>query len=410
VKINSCRLCKTSRLKTLLSLGEQAFTGIFPKLENEVVPVGQLDLVKCEDCDLVQLGHSFDLNKMYGMNYGYRSGLNGSMVRHLNAKVSDISSRLDLKNGDLIIDIGSNDGTTLRAYPDRGLTFVGIDPSAEKFRKYYPSDVEIIPNFFSADLIVKRFGQRKAKVVTSFAMFYDLEDPVAFMKDISGVLADDGLWCFEQSYLKSMIETNSYDTICHEHLEYYGLKQILLMTKMAGLKVIDVDLNDVNGGSFSVYAAKIESQIQVNQKKIEKMLADEDAFGLYSEKTFEKFAKGVETHRKTIRQFFDQARAKGEKVIGYGASTKGNVMLQYCGVSADDMMCIAEVNEDKFGAFTPGTLIPIVSEAAARRMNPDYFFVLPWHFREGIVKRESDFLKEGRKLVFPLPEFDVVHS
>jgi hypothetical protein len=410
VKINKCRLCQSDQLRSLLDLGEQAFTGIFPKLENEKVPIGQLELVKCDKCDLVQLGHSFDLNQMYGLNYGYRSGLNGSMVRHLNAKVADLTSKLDLKEGDLVIDIGSNDGTTLRAYPDRGLTFVGIDPTAEKFRKYYPSDVKIIPNFFSAALVKNCFPNRKAKVVTSFSMFYDLEDPVTFMKEVSGILADDGLWTFEQSYLKSMLETTSYDTICHEHLEYYGLKQILLMADLAGLKIIDVDLNEVNGGSFSIYAAKIESKFQINQKKLDEMIAEEERYGLYSIKTFEKFAAKAQEHRKIIRQFFDQARAQGKKVIGYGASTKGNVLLQYCGITADDLMCIAEVNEDKFGSFTPGTLIPIVSEASARRMNPDYYFVLPWHFREGIVKREAEFMREGGNLIFPLPKFEVVQT
>ncbi|NDG86122.1 MAG: methyltransferase domain-containing protein [Proteobacteria bacterium] len=297
----------------------------------------------------------------------------------------------ELSEGDLIIDIGSNDATTLRAYPDRNLQFLGVDPTGEKFKSYYPSDVRLIADFFNARLVKEQYPGTKAKVITSFSMFYDLEDPVAFMKDIEEVLHPEGIWVFEQSYLKSMIETNSYDTICHEHLEYYGVKQIVQMAGRSGLKVIDVELNDVNGGSFSIVAAKKDSKLKPESAAIERLLNDEEKTGLYSRSTYADFAKRVSLHRENVRKFFDWAASERKRIIGYGASTKGNVLLQYCGITGKDMPCIAEVNEDKFGAFTPGTLIPIVSEAAAKRMYPDYFFVLPWHFKAGILNREKAF-------------------
>ena len=409
-KIAHCRICKSSTLTTLLSLGSQSFTGIFPKDDKIEVPVGQLDLVKCDKCDLVQLGHSFDLNLMYGQNYGYRSGLNGSMVRHLNDKVQKLLRIVDLQDGDLVIDIGSNDGTTLRAYPDRSLEFVGIDPTGSKFKAYYPSDVRLISDFFTADLVRKQYPQKKAKVVTSFSMFYDLEDPILFMKDVESVLHPEGIWVFEQSYLKSMIDTNSYDTICHEHLEYYGVKQIHWMAEQAGLKLLNVEFNDVNGGSFSVVAAKKDSKLPQNKEVIDGILNNEEKIGLYSAKTFEDFSKRVSAHKIFVKKFFEWAHLERKRVIGYGASTKGNVLLQYCGITGTDMPCIAEVNEDKFGSFTPGTLIPIVSEAAAHRMNPDYFFVLPWHFKAGILNREAAFQKKGGRFIFPLPEFNISPS
>ena len=400
-KIAHCRLCKTQSFSTLLSLGEQSFTGIFPKNDQLEVPVGPLELVKCQKCDLVQLGHSFSLDQMYGQNYGYRSGLNGSMVRHLNDKVQKLA------DGDLVIDIGSNDGTTLRAFPDRNLEFVGVDPSGAKFKSFYPSDVKLIADFFTADLIRKQCKKQKAKVVTSFAMFYDLEDPIAFMKDVESVLDEEGIWVFEQSYLKSMLDTTSYDTICHEHLEYYGVKQIHLMAAEAGLKLLDIEFNDVNGGSFSVVAAKKASKLPQNSKVIETILNEEEKSGLYSAATFEKFSNRVAEHKIFVKKFFEWTRSERKRVLGYGASTKGNVLLQYCGITAAEMPCIAEVNEDKFGSFTPGTLIPIVSEAAAHRMNPDYFFVLPWHFKAGILNREGAYQSKGGRFVFPLPEFTV---
>ncbi|HWZ95969.1 MAG TPA: class I SAM-dependent methyltransferase [Opitutaceae bacterium] len=407
-RISKCRLCRSANLASLLDLGEQCFTGVFPKSVHDPVPSGRLELAKCGHCDLVQLMHSFDSAQLYGHTYGYRSGLNGSMVHHLESIVHGIVGRVGLAHGDLVIDIGSNDGTTLRAYPDRGLDFLGIDPTGEKFKRFYPSDVRVVPDFFSAAAVKNAVGPKKAKVVTSIAMFYDLEDPGEFMKEVVSVLAKDGVWVFEQSYLGSMLQTNSYDTICHEHLEYYGLKQIHRMTEAAGLKIMDVTFSDANGGSFRITVSSQDSPYPENAALVQSILEKEDRGGLYSLPTYEKFATRVEAHKKAVHQFFARAKAERAHVLGYGASTKGNVLLQYCGVHTRDLACIADVNEDKFGSFTPGTLIPIVSEATAHQMKPDYFFVLPWHFRAGILQRENLFREAGGKLVFPLPELEIV--
>jgi hypothetical protein len=221
----------------------------------------------------VQLRQSYDLAEMYGMNYGYRSGLNASMVAHLHSKVAKILALNILKPEDLVIDIGSNDATTLRAYPQDQYQLAGIDPTGIKFAEYYPENIKLIPEFFSADAVAKALDGKKAKVITSFSMFYDLEDPIAFAKEIEGALADDGIWVFEQSYLPAMIRTNSFDTICHEHLEFYALKQIMLIAKAASLKVLDVEFNDVNGGSFSITAAKESSALQPDTNKLNQILS-----------------------------------------------------------------------------------------------------------------------------------------
>ncbi|MBI3633461.1 MAG: methyltransferase, partial [Candidatus Vogelbacteria bacterium] len=231
-KVSKCRVCGNPELVLVVDLGEQYLTGVFPKVNNEAnLTKGPLRLVKCHGdehcCGLLQLEHSYDLGEMYGENYGYRSGLNSSMVSHLHNKVRQIQSRVKLQQGDLVVDIGSNDGTTLSAYP-KDLQLVGIDPTGAKFSAYYPSHVSLIPDFFSAEVLTKHLPGKKAKVVTSFSMFYDLESPVDFARQVASVLdAVDGIWVFEQSYMPLMLERNSYDTICHEHLEYYGLEQIV---------------------------------------------------------------------------------------------------------------------------------------------------------------------------------------
>src|ERR1019366_933088 len=232
--------------------------------------------------------------------------------------------------------------------------------------------------------------------------FYDLESPLNFVKDIYDILDDNGIWVFEQSYLPSMVETNSYDTICHEHLEYYGLKQIKWLCDKVGFKMIDVDINNINGGSFRITVSKTQSTLVADGAKIARLLDKENSDGYNALDVYSRFSANVIKHKEELTNLIKNLTASGKKIFGYGASTKGNVLLQYCGFTNKDIPCIAEVNEDKFGAYTPQTHIEIVSEKIAREQNPDYFLVLPWHFRDGIIKREQDFLNKGGKLIFPL--------
>lgn len=410
-----CRICGNENLVSLINLGEQALTGVFPKSKFEKITSGPLELVKCHPksenddvCHLVQLHHSYDSSEMYGLNYGYRSGLNQSMVGHLTSIVKEIIAAVDLKKDDLIIDIGSNDSTLLQQYPGgKGLILTGIDPTGIKFKKYYPSHINLIPDFFSFENINKKFPGKKAKVITSIAMFYDLEDPISFVKQIHETLSDDGIWVFEQSYMPTMLETNSYDTICHEHVEYYSLRQIKYMLDKVGFKILDVVLNDVNGGSFRIAAAKNNSTHIPKSSALECESAEKKLM-LDTLKPYEEFNKNVDLHKKKLLSFIIELQQQGKKFFGYGASTKGNVILQYCGISFKEIPFIAEVNEDKFGSFTPFTHIPIISEKEARAMKPDYFLVLPWHFRKGILEKEKEFLKSGGKFIFPLPKIEII--
>ena len=405
--IEKCRISGSTNLIPVLSLGNQYLTGVFPKTEDEEITKGPLDLVWCPDSGLLQMKQSYSLDEMYGDNYGYRSGLNSSMVSHLTNKVKTLQRLVKLSESDLVIDIGSNDATSLKAYSGNHRK-VGIDPTGLKFKEYYTDGIELIPDFFSAEAFESQFPGDKAKIITSIAMFYDLENPVNFVNDIEAVLDDEGIWHFEQSYMPSMLRTNSYDTICHEHLEFYSFKVVKNLLESCGMSVVDVQMNAINGGSFAVTACKKGASYKRNNAIIDWMLQQEDDLGLETPKPYRDFEDRVFKHRNNLLQLINALVADGKTIIGYGASTKGNVLLQFCGITTKQIPFIAEVNSEKFGSFTPGTNIPIISEAEARAMNPDYFLVLPWHFKYNILSRETAYIEQGGKFIFPLPEIEIV--
>jgi cyclopropane fatty-acyl-phospholipid synthase-like methyltransferase len=413
-EIQKCRICGNRDLVPVLSLGEQYLTGVFPNVREATLSRGPLELVACNTtnnrkvCGLVQLRQSYNLEEMYGENYGYRSSLNQAMVKHLGAKVQHLIQRYPLDPGDLVLDIGSNDGTLLSFYPEEDLTVVGIDPTAQKFASYYRKHICLIPDFFSAELFREKFGTRRVRVVTSIAMFYDLENPLSFMEDVTSILEKDGIWHFEMSYLPAMVKTMGYDTICHEHLEYYSLRQIKWMTARCGLKILNVEFNETNGGSFAVTVARQSSSYPENADQLEQLLHNEATQGLGTIAQQRAFEGAVISHKEKLLGLLSGLKEQKRVVLGYGASTKGNVLLQHCGITPDLLPAIAEVNKDKFGCFTPGTHIPIISEQEAHAMKPDYLLVLPWHFRENIIQRESAFLGRGGKLIFPLPAIEIV--
>ena len=406
--IKKCRICGNSDLIPVLSLGNQVLTGVFPRAKEEKITCGPLELVKCHGqgaCSLLQLAHSYDSAEMYGANYGYRSGLNRSMVSHLGQKVQKLVAKYPVYPGDIVLDIGSNDGTLLSNYPQGILPF-GMDPTAAKFHEYYQPRVTVIPDFFSAEKFLAESGGKKARMVTSIAMLYDLESPLDFVRQIASILDNNGVWHFEQSYMPSMIQVNAYDTVCHEHLEYYGLRQIQWMLEKNGLKILEVEINDINGGSFAVTAALESSLLPANESQIQKILQDEAIFETPT--PYEQFAKRVSHHREELREKISAIMREGATILGYGASTKGNVILQYCGLTTREIPAIAEVNPDKFGAFTPGTLIPIISEKEAHDRKSDFFLVLPWHFRSNLLEREAGYIRKGGKMLFPLPSIEIV--
>ena len=407
-EVSRCRISGSENLIPVLNLGYQVLTGVFPKSPSEEITRGPLELTWCPDSGLLQLKHSYDSAEMYGENYGYRSGLNQSMVDHLGDIVASLEKHFPINPGDVVLDIGSNDATMLKLYSARDIRRIGIDPTGRKFAEFYPPEISLVPDFFSFDAY-HSVESKPARIVTSIAMFYDLESPVDFARQIESILADDGVWHFEQSYMPSMLRLNSYDTICHEHLEYYSLGVVKTILELAGLRIVDVGMNAINGGSFAVTAVKASNRsIKPNEVVIDWLLGQEERMGLNTPRPYREFEEHVFRHRDDLTRLIRALNADGKKILGYGASTKGNVVLQFCGLTADDIPAIAEINPDKFNCYTPGTNIPIISEESARAMNPDYFLVLPWHFKDGILRREKDYLASGGKMIFPFPEIEIV--
>ena len=407
--ISSCRICVSNDLDIILDIGDHVSAGIFPAADEPDPPVGRLRLVMCRECGLAQLDRNFDPSALYHIAYGYRSGINASMRVHLAGIADEAMRSVTFGADDFILDIASNDGTLLKAYPDGSVIRVGIDPTIAQFGKHYPSDVITVADFFDAAAYLQATGARKAKVITSIAMLYDLAEPQKFVRDVAVCLDPNGLWIFEQSYVGSMLAQNAFDTICHEHLEYYGLAQIERLLEDNDLRAVDVSFNDVNGGSFRVHACHRDASFQ-SSTRLEVARRAEQRSGNGTLAAFDAFRLRVADITGKVRHFIESEHAAGKSVYVYGASTKGNIFLQYCGLDHQIIRACADRNPEKWGRRTPGTGIPIVSEAEAREAQPDYFLVLPWHFRAEFLEREASFLRAGGQMIFPLPEFTVVSA
>jgi cyclopropane fatty-acyl-phospholipid synthase-like methyltransferase len=406
-KIKYCRSCSSKKLDNLFSLGNHNYTGIFSKTKNLKTPAGELKLIKCKICSLVQLSENFNLKKIYGNNYGYRTGLNSSMVNHIKTKIKNIKKKIKIKSGDVILDIGSNDGTLLKCFNYKKYELIGIDPTISKFKKYYPKEIKTVAKFFSKKNLDKTLIKKKVKLVTSIAMFYDLPDPVSFAKDIYKLLDDDGIWHLEQSYSGHMLKNLSYDTICHEHLEYYSLKSIKYIFDKCNLKIIDIKFNEINGGSFAISVAKKNSSLKVNELAIQKILNDEIKNKINSTIKYKNFFKRIYKEKIKLVSLLSNLKNNNKVVFGYGASTKGNVILQYCNFKNNQIKFICDVNKDKENCYTPGSNIKIISENFAKKLKPDYYIVLPWHFKNFILEKEKSLIKSGTRFIFPLPTLQI---
>ncbi len=407
-KIEKCRVCGNQHLVTLLDLGNQYLSGIFPKTIDLDMYRGPLKLVKCDEttggCGHVQLEHTFDLPTMYGQEYGYRSGLNSSMVKHLQEKYQKISEFIDLKSEDIVIDIAGNDGTFLGFFPTN-LKLVSIDPTSSKFKEYFKEHVNYIADFFSEKTFRDFFGESTAKLVTSFSMFYDLENPCQFAKEVNSILdPEEGVWVLEQSYMPEMLRVNSFDTVCHEHLSYYGMRQLKYIMDNAGFKIIQFEFNDVNGGSVSMMVANKNSKYEECTEMLNELLDQELELGLDTTKPWEEFSSRINKCKSEFWELINACKEDGLKIAALGASTKGNVTLQTWKITAEDILVVGDVNPDKDGSFTPGTWIPIKSEDFVIG-EYDVFVILPWHFRNFFINNEKF---KGKKLLFPLPNPEIV--
>lgn len=405
----NCRSCRFELAQTEVNLGIQASSGVFPESKDILVPQAELKLFHCQNCRLVQLGDSLPQESLFGEGYGYRSGLNQSMVDHLKKLSRYLSGLIGSLPNTQVVDIGANDGTFLRAIREEfsGVTSIAVDPTLGNWSKYYDFESVLVPEFFTRRALLEE-NIENVGLITSIAMLYDLSDPLEFIQDVFDSLAPGGYWFTEQSYLPEMIRLNSYDTICHEHLEYYSLTSLEQMTSKVGFRIRDVRFSNSNGGAIGILLQK--PPLNGPESLLARWLLKSEATNPeLQDSTFRHFAARIK-HQIADLSLLIAALNNDEhaRVVGYGASTKGNTILQAAGLDHKSLLAIEEINPQKYGHFTPKTHIPICDQSGIEALQPTHKLVLPWHFRESVISRESAFLKNGGKLIFPLPKIDVV--
>ncbi len=407
----TCRVCGSKRLVPILSLGEQFVTNFVEESEKDSLK-GPLELVLCEaknGCGLLQLKHTLDHDVLY-KKYWYRSGISATMVKALTDIVSSAEKLVQLSHGDIVVDIGSNDGTLLRQFKTLGLTTVGFEPS-NLWELGVEGASKIINDYFNYKAFKREFRGKKAKLITTIAMFYDLEDPNTFVEDVKKCLHKDGLWIIQMNYLGLMLENNTFDNISHEHLEYYALMSLENLLNRHGMEPFDVELNYVNGGSFRIYVRHKGGKIvglPGAEKRLRKIRHYERKKEFDKKKAYDEFAKGIEKIKRDLMGFLRNEVKKGKRIFIYGASTRGLVVLQYFGIDRKLIEAAVDKNPDKWGKHMVGTGIPIMSIAQYRKEKPDYLFVLPYHFIEEIKDQERDFLKNGGKMIVAIPKFKII--
>ena len=407
-----CRSCDSHKMENILSLGDHKIVDFSEG--NKPASKSPLTLALCDDCNLLQLRHTTRSDLMWGDDYGYKSGVNETMKGELNDIAQKTQEMVNLTANDIVIDIGCNDGTLLKAY-DTAPSVVGFDPSYNVWKHARDHFVDnfgaekylMVNDYFKKEQYLRKYPEHSAKIITAIAMFYDLDEPNEFLQDVKKCLHPDGVFVIQQNYLKGMLDQLAFDNICHEHMEYYSLGSLEPLIEQNGLEIFDVSENDINGGSFRTSIRHQGSKVGGDNGSVAKMREDEKECGLDKKETYLNFAEKVKNSGKRLKEFVDCENKKGEKIYIYGASTRGGTLLQFCGIDNKQIIGAAERNPDKWGKTMKTTGIPIVSEEEARK-KADIFLVLPWFFRREITIREQKFVEDGGRLVYPLPKLEVI--
>ena len=401
--MSSCINCKSKKIKRIVKIEPQPLSGVFLYKKNKKQKKYPLNLYQCEKCKLVQFKNIIKKAKMFGSTYEYKTSLSNLMIKHIYKKAEYFKKKF-LKKNSKILDIGSNDGTFLNFFAKEKFELFGIDPSAQKFKKNYDRKINVIFDYFSKENLEKKYKSTRFNLITSFAMFYDVDDPNKFCADIEKILDEKGVWILELSYLPLMLKNLTYDQICHEHVGYYTLSVFNRIAKKNKLRIIDLSFNEINGGSIEIICAKNKSHFRSNISKIREVLNEEKKI---TKKSYDNFNTRI-NESKELLQMFLQLNSK-KKILGYGASTKGNIVLNHAKVTNSQIQEICDSSPKKFGKYTPGANIKIISKRRMRKLNPDYLLVLIWSFRKEVIKQEFNYLKKGGKLVFLLPRFHIVN-
>ncbi len=400
-KIKKCRICDDKNLIPINKLGVFSLTGTFLKKINSKTYDTPVDIVFSKKSKLLQLNHNYNQKKLFGDNYGYRSGLNKSMQNHLKLKSKIILKKYSLKKGDKIMDIGSNDGTFLNYFPKSLIKF-GVDPTAHKFKKYYKKNTKVIPKIFKKNILKK--SQKKFKFISAIAMFYDLSNPKLFIQTVKNYLHKDGIFHVEIAYLPDILKKNSFDTFCQEHLTYFSFTSFKYLIDQTSFKIVDFNKNSINGGSINFDLAFKTSKIKTKVLKIKKILHLEKKLKLEKVTTYKNYFSKIKNNSKKINSLISKLNKKNKKVYGFGASTKGNVILQLCKLNYNNIKAIYDVNEFKFKKYTPGSKILIKNENEIFKDRPDYLFILIWHFSKTLKQKIKKFKNLKMIYIWPFPK------
>ena len=399
IEYSHCRLCGSKELDKVFSLGNQYINDFVEESEIGKGIKSPLEIVHCKNCDLAQLKHTAPQELLYSRKYWYRSGVTDTMKAELKNIVDEVQSMTSLTQGDIVLDIGANDGTMLE-YFNEGIIRVGCEPANNLVEELSKKCDITIHDFWSESVYFESIKEKgltkKAKVISAIGMFYDLDDPISFVSDIEKVLDDDGIFVAQLMTLAPMIKQNDLGNICHEHIEFYSYESLVYMYEKCNLEIFKVSENSVNGGSYRIYARKLKNgSITFSEKASKQELFD--------------FKDRIDSVKQECIDFLLKEKAAGKSIHVYGASTKGNVILQYFGLNTDLIDFAAERSPEKFGRYTIGSWIPIISEDESRQMQPDYYFVLPWAFFDEMYARESEWLSKGGKFIVPFPNFRIVN-
>jgi NDP-4-keto-2,6-dideoxyhexose 3-C-methyltransferase len=404
--LERCRVCGNTELAPVIDIGEQYLSSIFPDdLDyRDEVPRSRLDLSVCVKrdgtCGLPQLSRHHDISAMYAA-YPYASATNAAMRKILADVAEGGRARVDLRPGDVVLDIGGNDGTLLANFGENDLDLVIVDPATVE-SAFESERLARVTDFFSAEAY-RGVAERPASLVFSIAMYYHLDDPLTFTREVAEVLADDGVWVIQMAYLPAMLRTNMYDNIVHEHAGYYATRHMQWIMERAGLEVFDVELNDVYGGSFRVFVQRAGGA-RGPTERLARVLADEDRVELFDVRTYRGFQRRIEQTRDELMALFDEIAERGETVWIYGASTKGATILQFCGLDAERIEAAAEASPFKIGKYIVGADVPIRDEAAMRAARPDWLLALPYSFVDAFMERERALVEQGTRFIVPLPQ------
>ena len=404
IKIHtSCRLCGCSEFTPLISLGSQPLTGVFLKPEEKDPLKAPLELVVCNDCKFMQLRHSVDTDLMYS-SYWYRSGTNQTMRDHLSGITKEVESKVRLSSGDVVIDTGCNDGTLLKSYTTDGLVKLGVDPSNAVLGIDERHNITKINNYFTHDSVKEWAADGSVKVITSISMFYDLDRPSVFAQDVKRLLRDDGLWIVEMNYTGDMIDNLGYDMISHEHVAYYTFLTFERLINDNGMFIKDVSSNSINGGSLRFVIGKEPGETEA----VNDVRQSEVSRGYDTLEHYETFANRISKFKDRLTSLVSDLNSKGKSIMAYGASTRGNTVMQHCGFTRSDISLALDRNPIKYGMEMSGSRIPIISEDEGRALMPDYLMILPYYFLDEFLDRESDYLRNGGKFIVYLPEIRII--